>query len=437
MADDRPRDETEDDGDGTGDRSPPDRGSAPDGTESAGGGTAGDDGRPSPGADAGVEDANAGDDTGSGDDPATSVGDETGGGAPGAAAPTDRSEITVGDRDVANGDGAVSSDRIARLLVVAGAGVVAAAVGWVLFVLPATLAGVLGSLLLVATVAVGVRLGGRIAGSRFPGYDVAEIAVEGPISRDGGPGRLPTGRVGASADEIVDLVESADDDSNAEALLLRLNTPGGEVVPSDDIRRAAAAFDGPTVAYATDACASGGYWIASGCDELWAQNATVVGSIGVIGSSANVHELAQELGVEYERYAAGKYKDAGLALKETTEDEREYLQGIVDDLYDDFVERVAEGRGLDPEFVRETEARVYLGDRALDLGLVDEVGARKDVEDRLAELLGREPSITEFEPRRPMLGRLRGGANTVAYAFGAGVGSALSPEDGVEFEFRY
>ncbi|MFC4359975.1 signal peptide peptidase SppA [Halobium salinum] len=312
----------------------------------------------------------------------------------------------------------------------------AAAAAWLLFVLlSGTLADVVGWLLVLVAAVVGGRIGRRVVASRFPDYNVAEVAVEGPISRDGGPGRFPTGGLGAGADDIVDLVEAADEDPHSEALLLRLNTPGGEVVPSDDIRRAALAFDGPTVAYATDTCASGGYWIASGCDELWAHDATVVGSIGVIGSSVNVHELAEELGITYERYAAGKYKDAGLSLKETTDDERAYLQGIIDDLYDDFVERVAEGRDLDPEFVRDTEARVYLGDRALDLGLVDELGARDDVEARLEELIGAEASVAEFEPQRSMLTRLRGGASTVAYAFGAGVGSAVAPEDGFELKF--
>jgi protease-4 len=234
---------------------------------------------------------------------------------------------------------------------------------------------------------------------------------------------------------VVDLVESADGDDAAEALLLKLNTPGGEVVPSDDIRNAARSFDGPTVAYATDTCASGGYWIASGCDELWSRDASVVGSIGVIGSSVNVSGLADRLGVEYERYAAGKYKDAGVALKETSEDERAYLQGIVDDYYEDFVERVAEGRGMDPETVRETEARVYLGEEAYELGLVDHVGTREDVEDRVGELLGEPADVREFEPSRGPLARVRGGAQAVAYAFGAGVASSVTVDDGFDFRF--
>ncbi|WP_224269737.1 signal peptide peptidase SppA [Haloprofundus salinisoli] len=321
---------------------------------------------------------------------------------------------------------------VERLLVVAIGAVVAALVGWWLFYdVPDSLEDLLGVVLVLATAGVGARVAARIAASRVSSYNVAEVAVEGPISR-GGRGPLPAGNVGTPADDIVDQIERADE-GGAEALLLRLNTPGGEVVPSDDIRNAALDFDGPTVAYATDTCASGGYWIASGCDELWAREASIVGSIGVIGSSVNVHELAEQLGVSYERFAAGKYKDAGVALKELSDDERAYLQGIVDRLYDHFVERVAEGREMDPETIRETEARVYIGTDAHELGLVDELGTRDDVEDRVSELLDTDAVVQEFEPKQGLTVRLRRGAESVAYALGAGLSSRFDGE-GVEFK---
>lgn len=321
-------------------------------------------------------------------------------------------------------------------LLVAGA---VTAVGWYLFFArPADLADLFGVILVVLVLGVGLRVGKRLADKAYPDYDVAEVAVEGPITRDGAPGPVPGGGVGTPADDIVDRVRAADDDGGADALLVKLNTPGGEILPSEEIRRAVAEFDGPTVAYATDVCASGGYWIATGCDELWANDVSVVGSIGVIGSSVNVAELADRLGVSYERFAAGKYKDAGTALKDISEDERDYLQGIVDDYYEDFVERVAAGRGMDPETVRDTEARVYLGEDAFELGLVDRLGTRDDVEDRVATLLDvEEVNVREFTPRRGVTSRLRGGAAHAAYAFGAGVASAFDPDDAADFRFRF
>ena len=329
-------------------------------------------------------------------------------------------------------------DGLWRLGIVVGGGLLAAVFGLVVFVVvPGSFAELLGVLVTIGVVILGTRAAGDFADSVFPDYNVAEVAVEGPITRDGStPGPIPGGALGATADDVVEQIERADEDDAVDALLVKLDTPGGQVVPSDDIRRAVADFDGPTVAYATDVCASGGYWIASGCDELWARRGSIVGSIGVIGSRVNVSELAEDLGVSYERLAAGKYKDAGMPLKDLSEDEREYLQGIIDGFYDDFVERVAEGRGMEPDAVRETEARVYLGDEANELGLVDSIGTRDDIEDHVEGLLDAEVSVREFEPEKGLAARLRGGATAVAYAAGAGVASAVVGDE-QDFRLRF
>jgi protease-4 len=267
------------------------------------------------------------------------------------------------------------------------------------------------------------------------GYNTVEVAVEGPITREGS--RLPGNRRRSiPADKIVDQIERADEDPNAEALVVKLNTPGGEVLPSEDIRLAAEEFDGPTIAYATDTCASGGYWIASGCDELWAREASIVGSIGVRGSQVNAKGLADKLGLEYQPLNAGEYKDAGFPLKEPDEDDQEYLQGIVDDYYETFVERVAEGRGLDEETIRETEARIYLGSDANENGLVDELGTREDVEERIEERLGHDVEVEEFTPKQSLMERLRGQSQGVAYAFGAGVADSLGIDEEFSLELR-
>jgi protease-4 len=261
--------------------------------------------------------------------------------------------------------------------------------------------------------------------------------VSGPIVRDKRRPSPLSGPGGSTADDVVEQIEAADEDEDVEALLVELNTPGGEVLPSDDIRRAAAAFDGPTVAYATDLCASGGYWIASGCDELWARDASLVGSIGVVGSRPNAAGLADKLGISYEQFTAGEYKDAGVPLREIEDDEREYLQGIIDGYYEQFVETVSEGRDMDPESVRETEARVYLGSDAVEFGLVDKLGTEDDVEDRLESLIGAEPEVREFTPERGLAERLGIGAERVAFAAGSGVASVFADDGGdVNVELR-
>jgi len=310
-----------------------------------------------------------------------------------------------------------------------------AAASWFLFVAyPESVRELVGVVLVLGAVLAGSRVAGNLASSLVSSYNVAEVAVEGTITRDGTSSL--TGPVGAGANDIVEQIERADADRSVEALLVKLNTPGGEIVPSQDIRLAAERFDGPTIGYATDTCASGGYEIAAGCDELWAREGSIVGSIGVIGSRINASELADRLGIEYEGFTAGKYKDAGLPVKEFEDDEREYLQGIVDDYYDQFVADVVEGRGMDEATIRETEARVYLGSEAADMGLVDELGTREDVEAYVGEQIGAEAAVEEFEPTTGLAERLQTGTQRVARAFGAGLANALVDSGGPGVEWR-
>lgn len=290
-----------------------------------------------------------------------------------------------------------------------------------------------------ATVAGG-RLLAKATRGRFgepDEYNTAKVSVSGPIARDRGRPSPLSGGGGVVADEVVEQIEAADDDEAVSALLIELNTPGGEVVPSDDIRRAVADFDGPTVAYATDLCASGGYWIASGCDELWARDGSLVGSIGVVGSRPNASGLADRLGISYEQFTAGEYKDAGVPLREIEDDEREYLQSLIDGYYEQFVETVSEGRSMDSETIRETEARVYLGPDALDIGLVDALGVEDDVEARIEDAIGETVAVREFTPERGLVDRLGIGAERIAFAAGSGAASVFAGDGrDVDVELR-
>ncbi len=325
------------------------------------------------------------------------------------------------------------------LLAAVLAAAVGVTVGWIVFLeIPTTGPELVGVLLTIGLAGVAGRFGAAAVANALADYDVAEVAVEGPITRDGGRPSPIAASTGATADEIVETIDRADDDPSVDALLLTLNTPGGEVLPSDDIRRAVDRFDGVTIAHASDVCASGGYWIAAGCEEVWAHEASLVGSIGVRGSRPNASELADKLGIRYEEFAAGRFKEAGNPLSEIDDADREYLQGIVDDLYAQFVATVSEGRDLDPEDVRETEARVFLGPDAVDRGLVDDLGTSEDVESRLTERLGREQpvEIREFEPQRDLTDRLGVGVRAVAYAFGSGIAGVLAADDTAEVDLR-
>lgn len=326
-----------------------------------------------------------------------------------------------------------------RVIVLVTAAAVAAILGYYLFVVipGGSLATLLGVLLVIGAVVMAARGATRVADRLAPTYNVAEVAVEGPITRDGGAGPLPSSPRSTPADDIVEQIEAADEDDNAQALLVKLNTPGGEVVPSEDIRLAARDFQGPTVAYTTDMCASGGYWIATGCDELWARDASIVGSIGVILSQIKAHDMADRVGLTYEGFTAGEYKDAGQPLVELEDHQRNYFQQLTDGFYDKFVDRVAEVRGLSEDAVRDTEAKVYLGDDAHNIGLVDELGTREDIEAYLERKLGvEEVAVQAFEPHHRFTERLRMGAESLAFAFGAGLASVVDADGDWTFELR-
>lgn len=324
-----------------------------------------------------------------------------------------------------------------RILAVGGliiAVAVASVVGWALFIaFPDSALELVGVLLTIGLALAALKTAGRVIRNALDSFNVAEVSVEGPISRDGGSPSPLAGGMGTPADKIVDQIERATDNPDADALVVQLNTPGGEVLPSEDIRAAVERFEGPTVAYATDTCASGGYWIAAGCDELWARKASVIGSIGVVGSRPNASELAARLGINYEQFTAGEFKDAGTPLKEVSDTEREYLQGLVDDYYDQFVTQVSEGRDMDPEAIRETEARVFLGEEAQQQGLVDQIGTRDDLDEYLSDQLGTDPEIRQFEPERGLSERLSLGVSRLAAAVGAGIVSAVVSD---RFQFR-
>lgn len=318
-------------------------------------------------------------------------------------------------------------DRLGRLVIVLGGAALAAVLGWVAFVFgPAgNLARLVGIVLAIVVAVAGARFAGNLAEGVFAPYNVAEVSVTGPIQRDRG-GTLPNRPDATPADAYVDQIEAANEDENTEGLIVQLNTPGGEVVPSDDIRRAVVEFDGPTVAYATDTCASGGYWIASGCDTIFAREGSIVGSIGVIASRVTAADLLDTLGLTYERLVAGEYKDAGVALREMEDSEREYLQGLVEGYYENFLERVAEGRDLEESTIRDTEAKVYLGTEAEELGLVDSIGTHEEVEAWLEDELETDVGVREFRPPTGLGARLRGGAAAIAFSFGAGLAAVVS-----------
>ena len=181
-------------------------------------------------------------------------------------------------------------------------------------------------------------------------------------------------------------------DSEAiKAIVMRINSPGGAVGPSQEILEEIikTRLKKKVVASLGTVAASGGYYIASGADIIMANPGTLTGSIGVIMNFTNVEKLTQKLGIDLFNLHSGKFKDVGSPTRTMTPAEREYLQKLLDNVHEQFIVDVARGRHMLAHKVREVaDGRVFTGEIAKKLGLVDQLGNLPDAIDLAGRLGG-------------------------------------------------
>lgn len=168
-------------------------------------------------------------------------------------------------------------------------------------------------------------------------------------------------------------------DKSVKAVIMRINSPGGSAVASEEIYQDLQKFKEetkiPVIAYISDLAASGGYYVASQTDTIVANPSAITGSIGVIISYLNLTDLAQNWGVESIVYKSGPYKDLGNALKKPSAEENKIMQSLVDDAYNVFLQRVSQGRNLPQEEVRRiADGSIFSSRSALQAKLIDTIG---------------------------------------------------------------
>lgn len=211
-----------------------------------------------------------------------------------------------------------------------------------------------------------------------------------------------------SSDEIVaDLIDFRDDDS-IKAIVLRIDSPGGGVAPSQEIHEEVRKVVElkPVVVSMGSVAASGGYYIATPAVRIVANPGSITGSIGVIMEFANIQGLLKKVGLQNEVVKSGAHKDIGSMVRPMTDEDRRILQGMIDDVHDQFVEAVAVGRGLETEKVRSlADGRIFSGRQAQKLGLVDELGGLEDAIDLAAELgnIDGKPDVVYPQRKAPRL----------------------------------
>lgn len=207
------------------------------------------------------------------------------------------------------------------------------------------------------------------------------------------------------AQQTVEDLKKFAETPSVKAIVLRIDSPGGGVVPSqeihDAVKRVRNKHSKVVVASMGTVAASGGYYIAVATDRILANPGTLTGSIGVIMELANLEGLLKKIGVESVVVKAGRNKDLGSPFRQMRDEERKLLQAVMDDVHDQFINAVAEGRALKPsDVVPFADGRIFTGRQAKDIKLVDELGDLDDAIRVAADLGGIEGEPKVVEPRK-------------------------------------
>ena len=225
----------------------------------------------------------------------------------------------------------------------------------------------------------------------FSGQDrVAIIRIEGVI---------------LDAQSTISELKQYSENPLVKAIVLRIDSPGGGVVPSqeihDAVKRVKNKSNKAVIASMGTVAASGGYYIAAATDRIIANPGTLTGSIGVIMEMANFEGLMKKVGVEGVVIKSGRFKDVGSPLRKMSDEERKLLQSVMDDVHHQFIQAVADGRALEVSDVEPlADGRIYTGRQAKEARLVDELGDLDDAIHIAADIAGMEGEPKVVEPRK-------------------------------------
>jgi len=236
---------------------------------------------------------------------------------------------------------------------------------------------------------------GRVGSGKSSGWmdsgeeQIAIIRIEGVIT---------------GSEEITEILDRVSKDDQIKAILLRIDSPGGAVVPSqeiyDAVRKIKLAGKKKVVTSMGTVAASGGYYIAAASNYIMANPGTLTGSMGVIMEMANFEGLLQKVGVESVTIKSGANKDAGSPFRKMTKEEHLLFQNVLDDVHDQFMTAVSEGRSLEMEKVKRlADGRIFTGRQAQKEGLVDELGNLTDAIAKTAQMAGIQgkPQVVETQ----------------------------------------
>ena len=203
---------------------------------------------------------------------------------------------------------------------------------------------------------------------------IAIIPIKGPIME--GQGGLLGSLGGSSVSQAENILEKIADKSRYKALILEINSPGGSPYKSRNLARKIERLDLFKVALIEEQCASGGYWIASSCDVIVADELSSVGGVGTISIRPDFSDLLDRLGIKFDIQSEGEFKKEGMPFSKMTEEGKEHRKEMVSETNNIFKEQIKKRRGID-EGSEVFEGKVFLGREAKEVGLVDYLGDKK------------------------------------------------------------
>jgi protease-4 len=224
---------------------------------------------------------------------------------------------------------------------------------------------------------------------------------------------IPVSGLISDSESVIDSLKRFGKDNSVKAVVLRINSPGGGVAPSQEIYEEVRKLNArkPVLTSMGALAASGGYYIAAATRKVYANPGTMTGSIGVIMPFMNVKDLVEKIGLKGMTVKSGQFKDIGSPLRDMTPQEQALLQGVVDNVHRQFVNAVAEGRGLPrDEVMKIADGRIFTGEQAKALGLVDALGNLEDaVADaaRMGKISGEPKVVTPPKSKISLLDLLR------------------------------
>ncbi|MEM0383035.1 MAG: signal peptide peptidase SppA [Candidatus Anstonellales archaeon] len=208
------------------------------------------------------------------------------------------------------------------------------------------------------------------------------------------------------AEDYAEAIRKASDNPTIKGLFVVINSPGGSVVASDVIYRELKRFNKPKVSYIEEIGASGGYYIALGTSKIYAHQNSLIGNIGVIMYLENYQGLLDKLGINITAVKSGRYKDIGSPFRNITNEELAMIQDIIDETYDQFIQILLDSRYISEELIENvTDGRIMTGNMGKKVGLIDDVGLKRDFLIKFANELGVDPNnICDITPKKQIGG---------------------------------